>query len=145
MCVSRTVLLKHQVNWNTVCGAIQNLPWRNIWFADNPIEVWNEHLLLLVRDFVPIKVICVRNKDMPWFNDQCRHDIHLKKEAHLRLTRVRSWVNWKEFVRCHERANETYSEAKRQFSVRNRDVLFNVKSSQFLISGGPLLSLLCSA
>ena len=28
--VSRKVLLKHQVNWSTVCGAIQDLPWRNI-------------------------------------------------------------------------------------------------------------------
>ena len=28
--VSRNVFLKHQVNWNTVCGAIQELPWRNI-------------------------------------------------------------------------------------------------------------------
>ena len=29
-CVSRKVFLKHQVNWNTVCGAIRELPWRNI-------------------------------------------------------------------------------------------------------------------
>ena len=28
--VSRKVFLKHQVNWNTVCGAIRELPWRNI-------------------------------------------------------------------------------------------------------------------
>ena len=26
LCVSRKVFLKHQVNWNTVCGAIQDLP-----------------------------------------------------------------------------------------------------------------------
>ena len=33
----------------------------------NPVEVLNEHLLLLlVRRFVPIKVIRVRNKDEPW-------------------------------------------------------------------------------
>ena len=38
--------------------------------------------------------------------------------------------------------NETYSEAKHQFSVRNRVVLMNARS--LLISGGPLLSLLCS-
>ena len=25
LCVSRKVFLKHQVNWNTVCGAIQDL------------------------------------------------------------------------------------------------------------------------
>ena len=30
LCVSRKVFLKHQVNWNTVCGAMRYLPWRNI-------------------------------------------------------------------------------------------------------------------
>ena len=44
LCVSRKVFLKHQVNWNTVCGAIQDLPWRNIWLADNPVEVLKEYL-----------------------------------------------------------------------------------------------------
>ena len=28
--VSRKVFLNHQVNWNTVCGSIRELPWRNI-------------------------------------------------------------------------------------------------------------------
>ena len=40
--VSMKVFLKQQVNWNTVCGAIQDLPWRNIWPADNNVEVLNE-------------------------------------------------------------------------------------------------------
>ena len=48
LCVSRKVFVKHQVNWNTVCGAIRELPWRNIWLSDNPVEVLNEHLSLLV-------------------------------------------------------------------------------------------------
>ena len=30
LCVSRKVFSKHQVNWNTVCGAIRELPSRNI-------------------------------------------------------------------------------------------------------------------
>ena len=34
--VSPKVFLKQQVNWNTVCGAILDLPWRNILIADNP-------------------------------------------------------------------------------------------------------------
>ena len=87
LCVSRKVFLKHQVNWNTVCGAMQDLPWRNFWSADNPVEVLNEHLLLLVRSFVPTKIIHVRNKDKPWFDDQCRHAFSFKQEAHLRWTR----------------------------------------------------------
>ena len=59
--VSRKVFLKHQVNWNTVCGAIRELSWRNIWLSDNPVEVLNEHLSLLVGRYVPTKVIRVRN------------------------------------------------------------------------------------
>ena len=52
----------------------------------------------------------------------------LKQEAHLRWTRDCSRVNWEEFVCCQVRANDTYSEAKCQFSDRNRDVLMNVQS-----------------
>ena len=39
LCVSRKIFLKHLVNWNTVCGAIQDLSWHNIWLADNLVEV----------------------------------------------------------------------------------------------------------
>ena len=84
LCVSRKVFLKHQVNWNTVCGAIWELPWRNIWLSDNPVEVLNEHLSLLVGRYVPTKVIHVGKKDKPWFDDQCRHAFGLKQETHLR-------------------------------------------------------------
>ena len=93
LCVSNKVFLKHQDNWNTVCDAMQDLPWRNIWSAENPVKVLNEHLLLLVGRFVPTKVIRVRNKVNPWFDDQCRHAFGIKQEAHLRWTRDRSPVN----------------------------------------------------
>ena len=85
-------------------------------------------MLLLVGDFVPTKVIRVLNKDKPLYDDQCKHAFGHKQEAHLRWTRDRSRVNWEEFFRCQVRANETYSEAKRQFSARNRDVLMNAQS-----------------
>ena len=116
------------VNWNMVSDEMQDLPLCNIWSADYPVEVLNEHLLLLVGRFVPTKIIRVRNIDKPLFDDQCRHAFGLKQEAHLRLTHDRSRVNWEEFVHCQVRANETYSEAKSQFSARNRDVLMNAQS-----------------
>ena len=71
LCVSRKIFLKHQVNWNTVCGKIRDLPWHNIWLADNIVEVLNEHLSLLVGRYVPTKVIRVLNNERPWFDDQC--------------------------------------------------------------------------
>ena len=70
----------------------------------------------------------MRNKDKPWFDDQCRHAFGLKQEVHLRWMGHRSRVNWEEFVRCQVSANEINSEAKRQFSDRNRAVLMNVQS-----------------
>ena len=121
---------------------MQDLPWSNIWYADNPVEVLNDHLLLLVGRFAPTKAIRVRNNDKPWFDDQCRHAFGLKQEAHLRWTRDRFRFNLEEFVRCQVRAIETYSEARSQFSARNRDVLMNAQSPH---SGGQLLSRLCSA
>ena len=106
LCVSRKIFLKHQDNWNTVCGAIRNLPWHNISLVDNPVEVLNEHLSLLVGMYVPTNVIRVRNKDKPWFDDQCRHAFGLKQEAHLRISlhpcRNRSLRQWVSCVTaCH--------------------------------------------
>ena len=98
--------------------------------------------MLLVRRLVPNKVIRVRNKDKPWFDDQCRHAFVFKQAAHLRWTRDLSRVNWEGFVRCQVRTNETYSEAKRQFSARNWDVLMNALSPHKWWS---TLSLQCSA
>ena len=90
----------------------------------------NERLSLLAGRYVPTKIIRVRNKDKPWFDDLCRGAFDLKKEAHLRWTRDRSLVNWEEFVHCQVRANEIYLEAKHRFSVRNIDVFMNVQSPQ---------------
>ena len=84
----------------------------------------------------------MRNKDKPWFDDQYGHASGLRQEAHPLWTRDCSRVNWEEFVRCQVRANEIYSEAKRQFSDRYRDVLMNV---HFPHKWWPLLSLRCSA
>ena len=95
---------------------MQDLHGHNIWSADNPVDVLNEHLLLMVRRFFPTKVIRVLNMDKPWINDQCRYAFGLTQEAHLRWTRDRARVNWEEFVHCQVRANETYLEAKRQFA-----------------------------
>ena len=93
LCISRKVFLKHQVNWNRVCRVMQNLPWYNIWSADDPAAVLYKHVLLLVGHFVPTKAIHVRNNDKPWFDDQCRHVFGLRQEVRLRWTSDRSRVN----------------------------------------------------
>ena len=53
LCVCRTVFPKYQVIWNTVFSATQDLPSRNIRSADNPDNISNEQLSLLVGRYVP--------------------------------------------------------------------------------------------
>ena len=55
LCVSRKIFLKHQVNWIIACHAIRELPLRNIWLSDNPVEVLNKHLSLLVGRYLPTR------------------------------------------------------------------------------------------
>ena len=74
-----------------------------------------------------MKVIRVCNKDKPWFNGDCRRAFNLKQEAHLRWSRDHSLVNWDEFIHYQRRANEVYTEAGLQFSVRSQDVLMNAQ------------------
>ena len=58
--VSRKVFIKHQVNRNTVCGAIQDLPCFNIWLVDNLIGVLNEYLSLLVGRYILRSSVCAK-------------------------------------------------------------------------------------
>ena len=95
--------------------------------ADNPVERLNVHLSQLVQRFVLTKVIHVRNKGKPWFDDDCRIAFNIKQAAHLRWTLDRSRVNFDVFVHYQRRADAVYAEAFRQFSVRSWDVLMNAQ------------------
>ena len=83
------------------------------------------HLSLLVECFVPTMVIRVRDKDKPWFSDDCRLTFNIKHGTHRRWTRDRCRVNCDEFVHFQRRANAVYQEAMHKFSDRSRDVLMN--------------------
>ena len=81
----------------------------------------------LVERFVPTKVIHVRNKNKPWFDDDCRLAFDIKQGAYLQWTRDCSQVNWDEFIHYQRRANAVYAKAVCQFSVRSWDVLMNAQ------------------
>ena len=57
----------------------------NIYLADNPVDVLNEQMSLLVGRYVSTMVARVCNKDKPSIiDDQRRRAFGLKHEAHLR-------------------------------------------------------------
>ena len=65
--------MTQQVNWNSVCGEIQELHWRHIWPSYNHVEVLNEYLSVLLGRYVCTnhgRLISVPMKHKPWFDDQ---------------------------------------------------------------------------
>ena len=80
------------------------------------------------------------NRMSPWF-DQCRRAFNLKQEAHIRWNRDRYRVNWEEFVCCRELMKLT---RRPSVSLVTETEMFLWMPSP-LITGGPLLRLLCSS
>ena len=107
--------------------------------TDNPVEVLNEHLSLLVGRYGPTKVIRVRNKDKPWFDNQCRNASALKQEVYLRWTRDRFRVNNEEFFLCQVELMKLTQRSSVSF-VTETDVLMDAQSPRKWWSTVSLLS-----
>ena len=58
LCVSRKIFLRQQVHWNAVCCAIQDMPFRNIWSGDNPVEVLSISRCWLEVMYLPRSPVC---------------------------------------------------------------------------------------
>ena len=68
----------------------------------------------------------MRNKDKPWFNDDCRLAFDIKHGAHLRWTHDRSGMGLLTGMGLSiTRGGPMHAEAMHQFSVRSQDVLMN--------------------
>ena len=98
----------------------------------------------MVRRYVSTKIILVRNKDKPWFDDQCNRAFGLKQDAHLQYNRSvialgltgksLSVVKW-EPIKPSRRTRVSL--------VLETGMFLWIPSP--LISGGPLLGLPCLA
>ena len=131
--------LKGKFSWNikssriqSVGYQIQDMIWRNIWLAVP--AGW----LLCTNQGVR-----VRNEDKPWLMINAGMLLASNRKLIFGRPVNTLGLTWK-FVHCQVRANETYLEAKHQFSDRNRAVYECPLLSNPFISGEPRLSLLCS-
>ena len=80
--------LKHQANWNTVCGVMWDQPWHNIWLADSDkrVKVLNKDLSLVVGHYVPQyqpgSSMCITRISLGLVsNAACRHTFGLKPSS----------------------------------------------------------------
>ena len=127
VCASMKVFQKHQVNWNTVCGAIRICPGVTfclltilLRFRTNICPSWYDVM------YQPRSSVWITRISLGLLINAGLF-LGLEQEGHFRWTRDCSRVNWEEFAHCHFRANGTYSVAKHQFCDENRAILMNVQ------------------
>ena len=71
------------------------------------------HMSPLVGSYVPTNVIRARNKDKPWFIDQCRHVLASSRRLIFGGPVIAHGLTGKSLSTVKVRANKIYSDDKR--------------------------------
>ena len=102
-----------EYNWNTVCGAIHDLPSRNIWFSDNPAI-----LLTVLTNICSCWFVVTYQLRSYMYSTRINLALMinagmllaLKQEAHLKGPVIALGLTWKSLSpSCQGRANITYT------------------------------------
>ena len=67
--IHHEVLLKSRADWDAIASDISSLPWGDIRRAPDPGSEMDRYVSGIVRSRVPSRVIRVRSRDKPGFDD----------------------------------------------------------------------------
>ena len=127
--VRREVYLKSRADWDGITKALSSLPWCDIRRSDDPGSELDRHVSDVVRSYVPSRIITVRSRDKPWFDDSCRRVYQLKQEAYRRWRRSQMCIDYQTFVDSRRYANEVYAIAQREHRARARETMLLTNNS----------------
>ena len=127
--IRREVLLKSRADWDAIANDISSLPWRDIRRAPGPGSEIDRYISGIVRSRVPYRVITVRSRDKPWFDDSCRRAYQLKQEAYKRWRRSQLHNDYLTFVDLRRQALVIYDIAERDHRARARETMLMTNNS----------------
>ena len=128
--ITRHVLLKHSVNWDSVREAVKEFSWSTIVKADDPVDYLNNLVLDVITKFIPSRVIKVRSRDKPWFDESCRRAFDAKQTAYRAWCRVRSPLLWNAYVVARDEAGAIFSRSEDDYKYRIKHTLNSAVSSK---------------
>ena len=126
--VSRKVNMLSRVNWDTLSGELLSVDWKGIIDYHSPAEKFNEVVGGIISRHVPTKLIKLRSRDRPWFNEECRVAFNRKQASFHRWTRQRSPDNWEVYRRARNAATLIFNRAESTFNLHLRGKLNNTKN-----------------
>ena len=121
--ITKQVWIKNRANWNGLKQDLENnMNWNSIFHCESPISNLNQQLMRLCEKHIPKKTLKFREKDKPWFNDECRRVLQLKQTAFGVWRRHRTQENYEIFKNVRQQASRTYANAERSYneSLKNK-------------------------
>ena len=123
----RQIYLKHNVNWDRISSKVSSLSWGEVFRDPNPIDLLNSKISDIIKQHIPVKNLTIRSGDKPWFNAECRRANCDKQTAYHRWSRNRTHDNWLLFVEKRSASEQVYRVAERDYNVRLKENLENVR------------------
>ena len=122
-CITRHVLLKQHVDWDVVRRVVSEFPWNAIVRAVDPVDRLNTLVADVIARYVPSRMIRIRSRDKPWFDEACRRAFDAKQVAYRAWCRARSPQCWIAYVRLRDAAEVVFSRSRREHDLRTRATL----------------------
>ena len=121
--IRKEVFLKSRVDWDAVTTSVKALPWREIRSSMDPGACLDRYFSEIVQQHVPTRVILVRSRDAPWFDDACRRAYQMKQEAFSCWSVTRSAHDFQRFKELQRYAKRVYADAEGLFRARSSELL----------------------
>ena len=93
-------------NWD-ICFNVAN--------TDHACNIWNESFLNIARTYIPNKVVKIRTKDKPWFNNKLRKLLRQKNKMHKNAKYTNSVVDWEHFRECRNKYTEHLRSSEKNY------------------------------
>ena len=127
--ISKRVHLMSRANWDAITAEVHSINWREIVTHASPADQFNSAVSTIISRFVPSKVIKLRSRDRPWFNENCRAAYHRKQTAFHRWTRNRTAEHWEAYRVARNAATVIFNRAEVNYNRHIKEKLTGSSNS----------------
>ena len=128
----RKIWLYDKGNYPLYRQMMSEVNWDNIIMDENSIEVdvnnLNEIILQLANENIPNNIITVRQKDLPWINNEIRKVMRQRNRLRRKAKKSNNLMHWVKFKQIRNKVVDLLRSAKRNYFSNLHD---KIKTEKF--------------
>ena len=119
-------------DYNLLNNKFANFDWTSV--ENDDVNIYAEQLtdtiLSISKTCIPNKIVTIRSKDTPWFNNNLRKLIRKRKRAHTRAKRTNYPEHWALYRQIRNQTNTCVKESKQNYFDKLAENLQNKYKSK---------------